>query len=249
MLSLAIVPANALADGRGILRCDSCATVNDFSSAAQSFVSLHTTPYDPGFQHFHFVLLNPGAKLLAQVMVTHHYDPETGLSGTHTIALTGTIANMREAYKVAIPGFGMTFVPAGVATTYTGSTQQAAVGAYLQSYYASSSPSPGTTTLAVFPDYSSAVYQDTGDTSYDWTMISGSGHGQDGTPMDDSGNFVTTTPPSGTILTPPSITAAGGTVGMHGGGGGYGVDIFGIAMWVNGVIYCMVDGCTRISGS
>ena len=98
------------------------------------------------------------------------------------------------------------------------------------------------TTLAVFADYSSVVYQLTDAATADWTMVSMSGHDSNGYPLDDNAQPVTLPPPPGTVITPSNST-------ISYIGGGYGVDIFHVGLWVNGVIYCMVNGCTHINGS
>lgn len=69
-----------------------------------------------------------------------------------------------------------------------------------------------------------------------------SGHDSNGYPLDDNAQPVTLPPPSGTVITPGNST-------ISYIGGGYGVNLFGVSQWVNGVMYCMVNGCTHVNGS
>ncbi len=202
-------------------------------------------PPELGLNRYYFVIFNLADNLLGQVIVTRFYDYETRRLTTHVTALTGTIGDMQQTYRVAFPDFGITYIPAGVASTFTGSGQQTVVGPYLADYFADSNPVQGMTTLAVFADYTSAVYQLTDAATSDWTMVSSSGHDSAGYPLDDNAQPVTMASPPATIITPNNPPL----VDPHSEGGGYGVDIFGLAMWVNGVIYCMEDGCTHIHGS
>ena len=237
----------AFANGRGLLLCNTCTTVSDFSNLAENWVFSNANLQLNGVEIYQFAIFNPTDKLLGEVSVTHFYDRETGGSSTHVRNLTGTVADMQQAYKTAIPDLGLTYIPSNVASTYTGSSQQQVVGPYLASYFSDSNPVQGQTTLAVFPDYSSAVYQLTNAGTSDWTFVHNSGHDSNGEPLSDNVQPVTTAPPPGTIMTPP-IPADGGQIIQHPGGGGYGVSIWGLDMWVNGVIYCMINGCTRVPG-
>lgn len=180
----------------------------------------------------------------------HFYDRETGGSSTHVHNLTGTVADMQQAYKTAIPDEGLTYIPSSIAATYTGSAQQETVGPYLAEYFQGSNLTQGTTTLAVFPDYSSAVYQLTDAATSDWTFVHNSGHDSTGKPLDDSAQSMTVTPPPGTIITPP-VPIGGGEIKPTNPdtGGVYGATYFGVLEWVNGVINCMINGCTHIKGS
>lgn len=156
---------------------------------------------------------------------------------------------MQQAYKTAIPDEGLTYIPSTIAATYTGSAQQQTVGPYLADYFQGSNLTQGTTTLAVFPDYSSAVYQLTDAATSDWTFVHNSGHGSTGKPLDDSAQPLTNSPPPGTIITPP-ISVGGGQIKPTNpdSTGQFDISIFGIDEWVNGVIDCMINGCTRVPG-
>jgi len=242
LLLASLFATPALANARGVLRCDSCVTVNDFSVTAKNYVRTHITSPEPGFHRYNFVIFNPTNKLLGEVVVRRFYDYETRTLTTHVIALTGTVADMQQVYRVAFPDFGITYIPAGIASTFTGLDQQGSVGPYLSAYFANSNPVQDMTTLAVFADYSSVVYQLTDAATAAWTMVSMSGHAPNGYPLDDNAQPVTLPPPPGTV-----ITASDSTISSI--GGGYGVNIFGLKRWVNGVIYCMVNGCTHINGS
>jgi|GEM_PF-2571918 len=238
----------AYAAARGVLRCDSCMTVNDFSTTGKNWVLQKTNLNTPGLHRYRFAIFNITDKLLGEIVVTHYYDPEIGTSSTHALALTGTVSDMQQAYKVSIPDLGLTYIPSNIASSYTGSTQQQVIAPYLANYYSSSNSGQDTTTLAVFPDYSSAVYQLTDASNSEWTFVSNSGHDSAGNPLDDDAQPYTKTPPPGTILTPP-VPVGGGSIAPRHTGGEYGVDIFGVSQWVDGVIDCMLNGCSHINGS
>ncbi len=110
LLLASLFSAPALANGRGVLRCDSCMTVNNFSVTAENYVQTHVIPPEPGLNRYSFVIFNPTDKLLGEVVVTRFYDYETRTLTTHVTALTGTVADMQQTYRVAFPDFGITYI-------------------------------------------------------------------------------------------------------------------------------------------
>jgi hypothetical protein len=231
-----------------VLRCDTCTTVSGFSASAESFVATHTNPNINGLFHYHFVIVNPGNKLMAEIMVTHFYDQETGRHYTHALALTGTVADMQQDYRVHVPDVGPMAIPTSVATTYTGSDQQSAVSDYLAGQL--SGYSQDTTAFVYFADDTNSVYQFTDAADDTWTLVPLSGHDANGGVLDDNGDPVTVTNPSPTqtVMTPAVSTDTAQFL-MEAGSGGDIVDVFGLEAVVDGVIDCLVNGCTHINGS
>jgi hypothetical protein len=203
IIALLISPS-AFSNGRGVLVCSNCTTVGDFSNRAESYIlASRQLAHLEGVNRYRFVVYNSGARLLAQIVVARFYTRETGQGTIHVRALTGTVADMDQVYHVAFPNLDITWIPANVAGAYIGSGQQAAISAYLGDYYADSDPVQDDTTLVVFQDYSSAVYQLTDASASSWTMVHDSGHDSNGNPLNDAADPVAMTPPPGQSLRRP----------------------------------------------
>ena len=149
-----------------------------------------------------FLIFNPDESL-ASVITAHGPCISTadGAPCTWDISwdnLTGTTPEEQGMFSVLAPTMAV-HIPSSVASTFTGTSQAAAVSAWLNSNLASGNPPLGFVILTLFPDGSNAEYQVTGTSPVQFTFVLDSGHAADGNPENDSGELET--PPAYTAFT------------------------------------------------
>jgi len=215
-----LLPAIARAD-RLVISCPSCQTVSDFSSAATADWQARGL----GSGTFHYWVVNTSARLMGRMRVQKTWEQEFHRYIGGTTAITSTVADMQQLYRVAVPDqLAPLDIPSSVATTFTGTSQASAVDNYLHQHYAGSVITLNTTLLVVFPDGSNAIYQLTSQTYQTWDFVSGSGSAADGTRLDDNGNPISATAP-GPTLTPP-FDIPSGDLGSGADSGQLGIQAF-----------------------
>ncbi|MGH8274389.1 MAG: hypothetical protein ACRES9_09110 [Gammaproteobacteria bacterium] len=249
LLFSSLFSTNALADGHGVLRCDNCTTVSQFSNTAGSYAEMQSL----GVGHYRFVVVNPNAKLLGIIIVTRMVDREGGGYITLKVALTGTVGEMQQDYRAIMPDEGIVDIPTSIANTYTGSNQQSSISTYLSNYFSGSNFAQNVTVLVLFADNSNTVYQLTNAVNNDWTLVSYTGHDPDGNGLDDDGQPFAISPiPSQTVVAPGPVTTGSGVTikapDYHTGGGvdaaTYFLNSGHFDMYVDGIFYCYFNTCT-----
>ena len=93
---------------------------------------------------------------------------------------------MEQLFEEMAPSLAIE-IPASVATTFTGTSQAAAVSNWLIQDSAGAAVPLGTVIVTVFPDGSGAEYEVTGTNPLTWSFVSDSGHSANGDPENDSG--------------------------------------------------------------
>ena len=184
--------------------CTSCTTAAQFQAYAQSNIpsgAYFETATGPKME-VEFLIFNPDESL-ASVITAHGPCISTadGAPCTWDISwdnLTGTTPEEQGMFSVLAPTMAV-HIPSSVASTFTGTSQAAAVSAWLNSNLASGNPPLGFVILTLFPDGSNAEYQVTGTSPVQFTFVLDSGHAADGNPENDSGELET--PPAYTAVT------------------------------------------------
>ena len=206
-LALAVwptTPARAATNNLAMDLCTSCTTAAQFQAFAESNIpsgAYFETATGPKME-VEFVIVNPDDSL-ASVITAHGPCLSTadGAPCTWDISwdnLTGTNAEEQGMFSVLAPSMSI-YLPASVASTFTGTSQAAAVSAWLNSNLASGNPPLGFVILTLFPDGSNAEYSVTGTDPLTFSFVLDSGHAADGNPENDSGELET--PPAYTAVT------------------------------------------------
>ena len=103
--------------------------------------------------------------------------------------LTGTTTEEQSTFSELAPSMSVQ-IPSSVADTFTGTSQEAAVSAWLETNLASADPPLDFVIMTIFPDESSAEYQVTASDPLTFSLVAGSGHAGNGEPENDSGEPV-----------------------------------------------------------
>ncbi len=184
--------------------CTSCTTAAQFQTFAESNIpsgAYFETATGPKME-VEFVIVNPDDSLASDI--TAHgpcISTADGAPCTWDISwdnLTGTTAEEQGLFSVLAPTM-VVHIPSSVASTFTGTSQAAAVSAWLNSNLASGNPPLGFVILTIFPDGSNAEYSVTGTDPLTFSFVLDSGHAANGEPENDSGELET--PPAYTAVT------------------------------------------------
>ncbi len=169
--------------------CTSCMTLPMFQQyAAQHMPS---GAYSSGdLTLVHFILVNPGAALLATMTYEHFYDDGTGQWINRWFWGTNSTAEMEQDFAVAAPQLAVQ-IPTSLATSFAGTSQQSAVSDWLVQDSAGAAVPLGTVVVTVFSDGSGAEYQVTGTNPLTYGFVSNTGHAANGDPENDSGEVLT----------------------------------------------------------
>ncbi len=175
----------AMAGGMAAETCSSCTTLPQFQQYASQHIPAGA--YSSGdLTIVHFMLVNPGAGLFATMTYEHFYDDGTGQWVNQWFWGTNSTAEMEQDFAVVAPQLAVQ-IPSSVATTFTGTSQAAAVSTWLVQDSAGVAVPLGTVVVTVFPDSSGAEYQVTGTNPLTYSFVSNTGHAANGDPENDSG--------------------------------------------------------------
>lgn len=190
-IGLVFMAGRARAGNLAAEECTSCTTLPLFQQYAAQHMPETQSLGD--LTVVHFMLVNPEADLLAIMTYEHFYDDGTGQWINRWFWDTNSTAEMEQDFTVVAPQVAVQ-IPVSVATTFTGTSQAAAVGAWLVQDGAGAAEPLGAVVVTVFSDGSGAEYQVTDTNPLAYSFVSDSGHAANGDPENDSGE----------VLTPPT---------------------------------------------
>ncbi len=205
LFAVSIRPAAALNVATDL--CTSCTTAAQFQTYAESNI--------PSGAYFE---TSTGEKMQIEFFIFNPYDSLASVISAHGPCLstadgapctwhimwddlTGTTTEEQSTFSELAPSMVVS-LPASVADTFTGTSQEAAVSAWLGTNLASAGPPLDFVTLVVFPDGSEAEYQVTGTDPLTFSLVADSGHAGNGEPENDSGEPVSATTVD--VLTSPA---------------------------------------------
>ncbi len=202
---LAVGSARA-ADNVAMDICTSCTNAAQFEDYAMGHIPSGAYFWTSAGERMQvgFFIFNPDPSLAA-IIAAHGPCLATvdgGLCTWHLMwdDLTGTTTEEQSTFSELAPSMTID-IPSSVASTFTGTSQEAAVSAWLETNLAKAGPPFNFVIVTIFPDGSDAEYQVTATAPLTFSLVSGSGHAGNGEPLDDSGEPVAATGVD--VLTPP----------------------------------------------